>query len=464
MDKPNNTSTETPNKKETHLSPKKKKENEEKTSKTNKSQNQQNTTNKAQSTNQQEQNLQSKKENQQTTTTKNYENKTKLYIGNISFNSTEESLTKAFSEYGKIKSVNIVKRGERSLGYGFLEMSTHEEANLAIKELHQTTVDGREIIVEYADPNKAKRRRNPKYNYHYYKNYSRKQNYVPYREMIQPFPMVNLSYEDQLNYYERLNYYRMGLNFYPQDNQLYSNDYPYYNYVDNQNSNEYYNLQQNKSNMNDNEDQEKENQTGSSSVQEKEKTGKSNENEIKKNDKKEINKEKLSNTDENEIEKENKIQQNEIQNNDQQFQQQQFQQQQQQFKYYQQQRMFENVNPYYYNTNNYVTQRRVFYPYKTNRYTKSYPKKYSKNSIFITNIPFSISEQDLLEEFKELKPKNSRIVLNSYGKSRGFGFVEFENIENRDKALKFNETKIDGRTVYVKIAYEYSNIDEKEKN
>ncbi|KAJ3433357.1 nucleic acid binding protein [Anaeramoeba flamelloides] len=455
MDKQNNQNTKTPNKKESN--PNQTKETEKKITQTNKNQNQnqkqnqqtQTQTIKTEKTNKnenQEQNQQNPKQNQQTTTTKNYESKTKLYIGNISFTSTEESLTKAFSKHGKIKSVNIVKRGERSLGYGFLEMSTHEEANLAIKELHQTTVDGREIIVEFADPNKAKRKRNPKYNYHYIKNYSRKQNYAPYREMNQPFQMFNLSYDDQLNYYQMLNYYRMGLNFYPQDNQLYNNDYAYYNYADNQNSNEYHNLQQNKSSVNDNENQEQNNLTSSSSVQTREKTD-------KENDEKEIKKEQSTNIDENKIEKEN-----EIQNNEQQFQQQQRFQQQQQFKYYQQQRMFENFNPYYYNTNNYITQRRVFYPYKNNRYTKSYPKKYSKNSIFITNIPFAMTEQDLLEEFKELKPKNSQIVLNPYGKSRGFGFVEFENVETRDKALKFNETTIRGRTIYVKIAYEVKHL------
>ncbi|KAJ3423999.1 heterogeneous nuclear ribonucleoprotein 87f-related [Anaeramoeba flamelloides] len=401
-----------------------------------KNENEQNTINKTQNNNQQEQIQQNPKENQQTEKTENKEPQTKLYIGNISFNSTEESLTKAFSKYGEIKSVNIVKRGERSLGYGFLEMSTTEEANLAIKELHQTMVDGREIIVEYADPNKAKRRKNPKYNYHYSKNYSRRKNFVPYREMIQPFPMFNIPYTDPLKYYEMMNYYQMGLTFYPQKNQLFYNypnqRIPNYNYVHNQNSNEYYNYQQQRM---DNNNLENENEN-------------ENENEKKKQS------------------NENTEKQKEIQNNNQteKFEQQQQQQQQERFQYYQTQRRFNNFNPYYYNENIYSNQRRVFYPYKKNRYSKSEPKNFHKNSIFITNIPFSMTDQDLIEAFKELKPKNSRIVLNPYGKSRGFGFVEFENTANRDKALEFNETKLGGRIVYVKIAYGSSYNDEKNKN
>ncbi|KAJ6231832.1 RNA recognition motif rrm domain containing protein [Anaeramoeba flamelloides] len=410
-----------------------KKEKKEETKKdAERNENHQDTTNKTQNNNQQEQ---IQNQNQQTKTTKNGEPKTKLYIGNISFNSTEESLTKAFSKYGEIKSLKIVKRGERSLGYGFLVMSTGEEATLAIKELHQTMVDGREIIVEYADPNKAKRRRNPKYSYNYSKNYSKRKIYVPYREMNQPFPMFNLSYNDSLKYYEMMNYYQMGLTFDPQDNQLFYNYpkqvTPYYNYEGNQNSNEYVNYQQQRMDGNNLENEtEKENRNGNEKENEYE----------------------HGNGNGNGNEKENENYQKEIWNNNQT---QKFQQQQQQerFQYYPTQRMFNNFNPYYYNENNYSNQRRVFYPYKKNRYPKPQPKNFHKNSIFITNIPFSMTDQDLIETFKELNPKNSLVVFNPYGKPRGFGFVEFESTENRDKALEFNETKLGGRIVYVKIAY-----------
>ncbi|KAI8374217.1 uncharacterized protein BYT42DRAFT_395415 [Radiomyces spectabilis] len=76
----------------------------------------------------------------------------KVFVGNLSFKTTEANLAKFFEASGKVLEANIIKRGSRSLGYGFVSFQTEEETQKASKELNKKELDGREINVEAARP------------------------------------------------------------------------------------------------------------------------------------------------------------------------------------------------------------------------------------------------------------------------------------------------------------------------
>ncbi len=78
----------------------------------------------------------------------------KLYVGNLSFNSSEQDLEEAFGEIGTVESVNIIVDRDtgRSRGFGFVEMSSDEEAQNAISQLDGSEVDGRNLKVNEAKP------------------------------------------------------------------------------------------------------------------------------------------------------------------------------------------------------------------------------------------------------------------------------------------------------------------------
>jgi len=78
----------------------------------------------------------------------------KLYVGNISFDTTEADLEDLFGQAGTVESVNIISDRDtgRSRGFGFVEMSSQEEANNAISQFNETEVGGRNIIVNEAKP------------------------------------------------------------------------------------------------------------------------------------------------------------------------------------------------------------------------------------------------------------------------------------------------------------------------
>jgi len=76
--------------------------------------------------------------------------KTKVFVGNLSFKTQQRDLAKEFEQAGKVVSANIITRGTRSLGYGFVEMESEEDANKAVELLNKKNVDGREINVEVA--------------------------------------------------------------------------------------------------------------------------------------------------------------------------------------------------------------------------------------------------------------------------------------------------------------------------
>ena len=79
---------------------------------------------------------------------------TKLYVGNLSFDTSSEQLQTIFSEAGTVQSASVVEDREtgRSRGFGFVEMSTKEEAQAAISALDGKDVDGRNLKVNEAKP------------------------------------------------------------------------------------------------------------------------------------------------------------------------------------------------------------------------------------------------------------------------------------------------------------------------
>ncbi len=78
----------------------------------------------------------------------------KLYVGNMSFGTTEESLQAAFSQAGTVVSVIIIKDkfSGRPKGFGFVEMATDEEAAAAIEMWNEKELDGRSLKVNEAKP------------------------------------------------------------------------------------------------------------------------------------------------------------------------------------------------------------------------------------------------------------------------------------------------------------------------
>jgi RNA recognition motif-containing protein len=79
---------------------------------------------------------------------------TKLYVGNISFNTSNQDLEDMFGKVGTVLSSNIIEDREtgRSRGFAFVEMSSNEEAQNAIASLNGTEVNGRELLVNEAKP------------------------------------------------------------------------------------------------------------------------------------------------------------------------------------------------------------------------------------------------------------------------------------------------------------------------
>lgn len=78
----------------------------------------------------------------------------KLFVGSLAYSATEEQLNELFSSVGTVESAKIITDREtnRSKGFGFVEMSTDEEAQKAIKELNGKELEGRPIVVNEARP------------------------------------------------------------------------------------------------------------------------------------------------------------------------------------------------------------------------------------------------------------------------------------------------------------------------
>jgi RNA recognition motif-containing protein len=84
----------------------------------------------------------------------------KLYVGGLSYDTTEDTLKKTFAEAGTVETAVIINDRDsgRSKGFGFVEMSTEEEAKKAIETFNGTQLDGRAIIVNEARPQESRPR------------------------------------------------------------------------------------------------------------------------------------------------------------------------------------------------------------------------------------------------------------------------------------------------------------------
>ena len=78
----------------------------------------------------------------------------KLYVGNLSYDTTSDSLGQAFSAHGKVESSEVIsdRMTGRSKGFGFVEMSSDQEAQAAIAALNGQDLDGRTVTVNEARP------------------------------------------------------------------------------------------------------------------------------------------------------------------------------------------------------------------------------------------------------------------------------------------------------------------------
>jgi RNA recognition motif-containing protein len=83
---------------------------------------------------------------------------TRLYVGNLSFETRESDLQSHFEKAGPVKSCNLIvdKFTSESRGFGFVEMGSQEEANKAISTFDGTELDGRKLTVNEAREREAR--------------------------------------------------------------------------------------------------------------------------------------------------------------------------------------------------------------------------------------------------------------------------------------------------------------------
>lgn len=77
----------------------------------------------------------------------------KMYVGNLNYSVTNEQLEELFANYGTVKSVNIIQ----GKGFGFVEMSSSEEANKAKDALHDSDFNDRPLKIDEAKPQRPRR-------------------------------------------------------------------------------------------------------------------------------------------------------------------------------------------------------------------------------------------------------------------------------------------------------------------
>lgn len=83
----------------------------------------------------------------------------KLYVGNLAYSVSDNDLQETFQEYGEVVSARVITDRDtgRSKGFGFVEMSTEDEANAAIEALNGQEKDGRALTVNEAKPQTDRR-------------------------------------------------------------------------------------------------------------------------------------------------------------------------------------------------------------------------------------------------------------------------------------------------------------------
>ncbi|MDP1710068.1 MAG: RNA-binding protein [bacterium] len=86
----------------------------------------------------------------------------RLFIAGLPFSFGDRELSDLFSQFGKVESATVIMDREtgRSKGFGFVEMSTSEEANAAIGKLNDSMVEDRKIVVNVARPREERPRDN----------------------------------------------------------------------------------------------------------------------------------------------------------------------------------------------------------------------------------------------------------------------------------------------------------------
>jgi RNA recognition motif-containing protein len=82
----------------------------------------------------------------------------KLYVGNLSFDTTESQLREMFAAFGAVQTAQVITDRDtgRSKGFGFVEMGSDQEAKAAIDGLSGKMVDGRSLTVNEAKPKEAR--------------------------------------------------------------------------------------------------------------------------------------------------------------------------------------------------------------------------------------------------------------------------------------------------------------------
>jgi RNA recognition motif-containing protein len=78
----------------------------------------------------------------------------KLYVGNLSYDTTNESLEQLFAEYGSVRSAQVIQDRDtgRSKGFGFVEMADDNAARTAMSQLNEKDFGGRPLTVNEAKP------------------------------------------------------------------------------------------------------------------------------------------------------------------------------------------------------------------------------------------------------------------------------------------------------------------------
>ena len=84
---------------------------------------------------------------------------TKIYVGGIAYETTEEKLKDTFAKFGEVASVSIIMDRDtgQSKGFGFVEMQAADEAQKAITEMNGKDLDGRKLTVNQARPQAERR-------------------------------------------------------------------------------------------------------------------------------------------------------------------------------------------------------------------------------------------------------------------------------------------------------------------
>jgi len=84
---------------------------------------------------------------------------TRLYVGNLSFNTTENELASHIGQHGDIVSCNIItdKFSGRSRGFGFVEVASDDAAQAVINAINGTEFEGRKLVVNEAHPREDRR-------------------------------------------------------------------------------------------------------------------------------------------------------------------------------------------------------------------------------------------------------------------------------------------------------------------